>query len=182
MIYDVFIDILQYYVHVPEDWKYDALCELYDALNLSHTVVYCDSWSRSLWLAEKMRLKTHAVSAVYNEMDTSQRRLILRQFRSGSSLLLVTNGLLRGEDFSDVMWVINYNLPKNPMDYVRRIVGCFSRRVKVINFITTNEIPIKENIQTAFNVNMLCIPQSVTDLRASNTDSINDSVYSLFGL
>lgn len=101
-----------------------------------------------------MRLKTYTVSVVHNNMDTIQRRLVIRQFHSGSKRMLVTSGLLRGEDFSDVTWVINYDFPKSPKDYIRRVVGCFGYRVKVINFITTNSITDKENIEIAFNVCM----------------------------
>jgi len=111
-------------------------------------------------------------------MDISQRRLILRQFRSGNSRMLVTTGLLRGEDFSDIMLVINYDFPKSPKDYVRKIVSCFSRKVKVINFITKNDTTAKDSIETAFNMHMLYLPQDLVDLFVSNLDSNNDQIFS----
>lgn len=111
-----------------------------------------------------MRLKTYTVSAVDNEMNTSQREQILQQFRSGSSRLLVTTSLLKGEIFPDVLWVINYNLPKNPKDFVRRIIGHFSRQVKVLNFISVNDITAMKNIETAFNTQMFEIPQDLSKL------------------
>jgi len=164
----LFIDILQYCVDVPEEWKFDAFCELYEALNLINAVVYCNSWSKSLEIAENMRLKTCLVSAVHNDMDTHQRHLILHQFQSGTSRVLVTTGLQRGEDFSDVAWIINYDLPKSSKDYVRKIVSFFGRKVKVINFITTNDKIAQKDIETAFNVNMLNLPQDLTDLCVFN--------------
>lgn len=115
-----------------------------------------------------MRLKTCTVSIVHNDMDTIQRQLILRQFRSGNNRVLVTSGLLRGEDFSDVKCVINYDFPKSPKDYLRRIVGCFGYRVKVINFITTNNITDKENIEITFNVYMKKLSEDVSDLNVSS--------------
>lgn len=108
------------------------------------------------------------MSAVHSEMDTNQRHLILRQFRTDISRVLVTTGLLKGEDFSEVIYVINYDLPKCPKNYVRRIVGCFSRQVKVINFITPNDKSYKENIETTLNMQMLCFPQDLTDLYLSS--------------
>ncbi|XP_060862673.1 uncharacterized protein LOC132939499 [Metopolophium dirhodum] len=165
-------DILQYCVYVPEEWKFDAFYELYESLNLIHTVVYCNTWSKSLEIAENMRFKTCLVSAIHNEMDSHQRHLILHQFQSGINRVLVTAELQRGEDFSDVAWVINYDLPKKPKDYVRKIVGCFDRKVKVINFITTNDKIAQKDIETAFNVNMLNLPQDLTNLCESNLISI----------
>jgi len=94
-------------------------------------------------------------------MDFNQRELILQQFQTGISKMLITTGLQRGENLSDVVWVINYDLPKSPKDYVRRILGCFDRRVKVINFITTSDTNVKENIETEFNVHMLYLTQDI---------------------
>lgn len=118
-------------------------------------------------VSENMRLKTYSLSAIHNEMETHQRHLILDQFQSGINRVLVTAELQRGEDFSQVSWIINYDFPKSPKDYVRKVVGCFSRRVKVINFITTNDKTAKEAIETDFNVNMLNLSQ-ITDLCVSN--------------
>lgn len=167
----MFSDILQYYINVTEEWKFDAICELYEMFNLSNAVIYCNTWDKSLKVAEDMRLKTYTVSVVHNEMDTSQRRLILQQFRSCVSRVLVTMELLKGEDFLDVLWVINYDLPKCPKEYVRRIVGCFKRNVKVINFITYDDAIAKENIEAAFNMQMAYFSKSATGLHLS--DSIN---------
>lgn len=142
------------------------------------TVIYCDTWEKCLRTADNMRLKMYPVSAVHNEMDNSQRCLILQQFQSGISRVLITNKLLKGEDFSDVLWIINYDLPKTSKDYVRRIVGSFDRRVKVINFITTNDTNNKTKIEKELNFHMVCLPQDVTDLHVSNFpyDSVHRSL------
>lgn len=110
-----------------------------------------------------MRFKTCTVSAVHSEMDTDQRHFILEQFRTDINRVLVTTGLLKGEDFSEVIYVINYDLPKCPKNYVRRIVGYFSRKVKVINFITLNDRTYKKNIENTFNMQMVCIPQDLSN-------------------
>jgi len=101
-----------------------------------------------------MRFKICLVSAILNEMD-HQRHLILHQFQSGINRLLVTAELQRGVDFSDVAWGINYDLPKSPKDYVRKIVSCFDLKVNVISFIATNDKTAQKDIETEFNVNML---------------------------
>lgn len=161
----MFTDMSQYYLNVCEDLKFDALCGLYELLDLGPTVVYCDSWIKTLKIADNVRLKTHTVvSAVHNEMDTSQRQLILEQFQSGTSKLLITTGLKRGEYFPDVAWVINYDLPKSPKDYVRRFLGCFRHRIKVVSFMTKSDSMVKKNIETTFKIRMFYFPQSVIDL------------------
>lgn len=150
----LFVDILQYYVNVPDEWKLDALYELYCLLNLKHTVVYCNTWNKCLEITEYFRLKTSTVAAVHNDMDTSQRQQILCKFQSDMIRLLITPGLLRGEEFPEVMWVINYDFPKCSENYIRRIVGCFSRKVEVINFISPFDKIAKANFETAFNMHL----------------------------
>lgn len=175
----MFSDISQYYINVTEERKFDIICELYEMFNLSNAVIYCNTWDKSLKVAEDMRLKSYTVSVVHNEMDTSQRRLILQQFRSCVSRVLVTMELLKGEDFLDVLWVINYDFPKCPKEYVRRIVGCFKRNVKVINFITYDDAIAKENIEAAFNMQMAYFSKSTTGLNSSDLDFINDSTLNI---
>lgn len=96
-------------------------------------------------------------------MDTSQRYLILRQFRTDMSRVLISTGLLKGEDFSEVLYIINYDFPKCPKTYIRRIVGRHSL-VKVINFITPNDMTSKKDIETTFNMQMIYLPQDLTDI------------------
>ena len=57
----------------------------------------------------------------HGDMDQSQRDLIMREFRSGSSRVLITTDLLaRGIDVQQVSLVINYDLPTNRESYIHR--------------------------------------------------------------
>lgn len=56
-------------------------------------------------------------------MEQSGRDLIMREFRSGSSRVLITTDLLaRGIDVQQVSLVINYDLPSNRENYIHRYV------------------------------------------------------------
>lgn len=51
------------------------------------------------WLTDKMRESDHTVSATHGDMDQNTRDVIMREFRSGSSRVLITTDLLaRGID------------------------------------------------------------------------------------
>ena len=55
-------------------------------------------------------------------MDQKQRELLMKEFRSGSSRVLITTDLLaRGIDVQQVSLVINYDLPTNRENYIHRI-------------------------------------------------------------
>ena len=50
--------------------------------------------------------------------------MIMREFRSGSSRVLITTDLLaRGIDVQQVSLVINYDLPTNRENYIHRLVN-----------------------------------------------------------
>ena len=56
-------------------------------------------------------------------MDQKERDVIMREFRSGSSRVLITTDLLaRGIDVQQVSLVINYDLPTNRENYIHRYV------------------------------------------------------------
>lgn len=64
---------------------------------LYHTAVQVD------WLTDKMRERDHTVSATHGDMDQNTRDVIMREFRSGSSRVLITTDLLaRGIDVQQV--------------------------------------------------------------------------------
>jgi excinuclease UvrABC helicase subunit UvrB len=57
-------------------------------------------------------------------MDQKERDVIMREFRSGSSRVLITTDLLaRGIDVQQVSLVINYDLPTNRENYIHRYLN-----------------------------------------------------------
>lgn len=60
----------------------------------------------------------------HGDMEQRERDLIMRQFRTGSSRVLITTDLLaRGIDVQQVSLVINYDLPSNRENYIHRYVN-----------------------------------------------------------
>jgi len=160
--------IKQFYINVTkEEWKFDTLCDLYDTLSITQAVIFCNTRRKVEWLTENMRLKTFTVSAMHGEMDQRQRELIMRQFRSGSSRVLITTDLLaRGIDVQQVSLVINYDLPSNRENYIHRIgrSGRFGRKGVAINFITEDDKRAMKDIESFYNTHVLEMPQNVADL------------------
>ena len=68
-------------------------------------------------------------------MDQKERDVIMREFRSGSSRVLITTDLLaRGIDVQQVSLVINYDLPTNRENYIHRYVIQCSKYKRVFFF------------------------------------------------
>uniref|UniRef100_A0A8C3AM66 RNA helicase n=1 Tax=Cyclopterus lumpus TaxID=8103 RepID=A0A8C3AM66_CYCLU len=114
--------IRQFYINVEkEEWKLDTLCDLYETLTITQAVIFINTRRKVDWLTEKMHARDFTVSALHGDMDQKERDLIMREFRSGSSRVLITTDLLaRGIDVQQVSLVINYDLPTNRENYIHR--------------------------------------------------------------
>merc|ERR1711912_84102 len=112
--------IRQFYVDVErEDWKLDTLCDLYETLTITQAIIYCNARRKVDWLTEQLHSRDFTVSALHGDMDQKERELIMKEFRSGSSRVLITTDLLaRGIDVQQVSLVINYDLPKDRENYI----------------------------------------------------------------
>ncbi|GIX75655.1 eukaryotic initiation factor 4A-II [Caerostris darwini] len=160
--------IKQFYIAVDrEEWKLDTLCDLYETLTITQAVIFCNTRRKVDWLTEKMRNKDFTVSALHGDMDQKERDLIMREFRSGSSRVLITTDILaRGIDVQQVSLVINYDLPTNRENYIHRIGrgGRFGRKGVAINFITEDDRRSLRDIEQFYNTQIEEMPLNVADL------------------
>jgi translation initiation factor 4A len=160
--------IRQFYVSVErEEWKLDTLCDLYETLTITQAVIFCNTRRKVDWLTEKMHARDFTVSAMHGDMDQKERDVIMREFRSGSSRVLITTDLLaRGIDVQQVSLVINYDLPTNRENYIHRIGrgGRFGRKGVAINFVTDDDKRTLHDIEKFYNTNINEMPMNVADL------------------
>lgn len=114
--------IHQFYVNVErEEWKVGTLCDLYETLSVAQSIIFCNTRNKVDMLTEEMSKQNFTVSAMHGDMNPKERSLIMLQFRSGSSRILITTDLLaRGIDVQQVSLVINYDLPLNRENYLHR--------------------------------------------------------------
>ncbi|GFN98159.1 ATP-dependent RNA helicase eif4a [Plakobranchus ocellatus] len=160
--------IRQFYVQVErEEWKLDTLCDLYETLTISQSVIFCNSRRNVTWLTEQMRKHDFTVSAMHGDMSQEERDMIMREFRSGSSRVLIATDLLaRGIDVHQVSLVINYDIPGKRENYIHRIGrgGRFGRKGVAINFVTLDDVRTLRDIERFYNTTVEELPQNVADL------------------
>jgi translation initiation factor 4A len=160
--------IKQFHVNVErEEWKLDTLCDLYETLAITQSVIFANTRRKVDWLTDKMRARDHTVSATHGDMDQNTRDIIMREFRSGSSRVLITTDLLsRGIDVQQVSLVINYDLPTQPENYLHRIgrSGRFGRKGVAINFVSEEDKRMLMDIQRFYNTVIEELPSNVADL------------------
>merc|ERR1711998_724259 len=160
--------IRQFYISVErEEWKLDTLCDLYETLTITQAIIYVNARRKVDWLTEKMHQRDFTVSAMHGDMDQKERDVIMKEFRSGSSRVLITTDLLaRGIDVQQVSLVINYDMPANRENYIHRIGrgGRFGRKGVAINFVTEDDVRMLRDIEQFYNTHIEEMPMNVADL------------------
>ena len=160
--------IKQFYVDVDlEEYKLDTLCDLYETLAITQSVIFANTRRKVDWLTDQMRARDHTVSATHGDMDQNTRDVIMREFRSGSSRVLITTDLLaRGIDVQQVSLVINFDLPNNPENYLHRSgrSGRFGRKGVAINFVSKEDVRLLNDIQKFYNTVIEELPSNINDL------------------
>jgi translation initiation factor 4A len=160
--------IKQFYIAVgSEQYKFDTLCDLYETLTITQAIIYCSSRRKVEWLADMMNEQDFTVSSMHGDMDTAERKLIMKEFRSGSSRILITTDLLsRGIDVQTVSLVINYDLPAKKESYIHRIGrgGRFGRKGVAINFVTDDAVRSLREIETYYQTDVKEMPVDIANL------------------
>jgi len=160
--------IKQFFVATErEEWKLETLCDLYTTLTITQAIIYCNTRRKVDWLTEQMQSRDFTVSSMHGDMDQRERDIIMREFRSGSTRVLITTDLLaRGIDVQQVSLVINYDLPTNRENYIHRIgrSGRFGRKGVSINFITQGDVRYLRDIEEFYHTQIEEMPANVADL------------------
>jgi translation initiation factor 4A len=160
--------IRQFYVAIEkEEWKLDTLCDLYETLTITQAIIYCNTRRKVDFLADQLTKRDFTISTMHAELDQKERDLVMREFRSGSSRVLISTDLLaRGIDVQQVSLVINYDLPQNMENYLHRIgrSGRFGRKGVAINFVTNNDVRAMKDIEKYYHTQIEEMPMDIADL------------------
>lgn len=87
---------------------------------------------------------------IHGDVEQSQREDVLEQFKSGSlKVLIATDVSSRGIDIPGIDFVVNYDLPDQPENYVHRVGRTGRGRAKgqALTFCSTEEKELLEGIE-----------------------------------
>merc|ERR1711879_875475 len=143
--------IQQFYVAIEkEDWKLETLCDLFETMTVTQSIIYCNTRRKVDVLENEMSKRDFTVSVIHADLNQETRNLVMRHFRSGSSRVLISTDLLaRGIDVQQVSLVVNYDVPQNTENYLHRIgrSGRFGRKGVAITFVTHRDVHAMRDIE-----------------------------------
>jgi len=160
--------IKQFFVDVGEErFKVEVLMDLYETIAITQAVIFCNTRRKVEYVQEELARQDFTVSAMHGDMDQSQRDIIMQEFRTGSTRILVSTDLLaRGIDVQQVSLVINFDLPTNQENYIHRIGrgGRFGRKGVAINFVTPDDVQAMREIEVFYGTQIDEMPATIADL------------------
>ncbi|KAL8809406.1 MAG: hypothetical protein Q9223_003076 [Gallowayella weberi] len=85
-------------------------------------IVFCNRTATANLMERLLRSLDHRVTSLHSLLPQSERTSNLARFRAGvARILLATDVASRGLDIPEVDLVINYDVPRNPDDYIHRV-------------------------------------------------------------
>lgn len=73
-------------------------------------------------IVERLRQLKYEAKTIHGELTPAKRNDIVKEFKEGNLQILVTTDVMaRGMDIPLLPYVVNYDVPANPEDYVHRV-------------------------------------------------------------
>lgn len=105
-----------------EDDKQRTLTDILKKRRGERVIVFAASKHGVRDLTRDLRRSGIKAAEIHSDLDQQQREETIRGFRSGRIEVIVATDLLaRGIDIDEVMLVVNYDVTREPEDYVHRV-------------------------------------------------------------
>jgi ATP-dependent RNA helicase DeaD len=130
--------------------KLDTLVKVLRKPDVKKSIIFCNTKSWADSLGRILRNKGFIVGSLHSALSQQRRNVVIQDFKEGRfNILVATDVAARGLHIDDVSHVINYDLPKNPKDYIHRIgrTGRAGEEGDAISFCTQKDEPMLKNIE-----------------------------------
>lgn len=136
-------NIEQYFVEVPEKYKFDTLTNHMDINGPELAIVFSRTKKRVDEITEGLQARGFKAEGIHGDLTQGKRMSVLNKFKNGRvEVLVATDVAARGLDISGVTHVYNFDIPQDPESYVHRIgrTGRAGRTGEAVSFITPREV------------------------------------------
>ena len=105
-----------------ENQKLGIIRELFAEPSGSKTIIFSSSKLKVKELAHTLKRMKLNVAAMHSDLEQAQREEVMLAFKNNKvDILVATDIVARGIDIEDIGLVINYDVPRDPEDYIHRI-------------------------------------------------------------
>jgi ATP-dependent RNA helicase DeaD len=115
-------DVTQYFYHVHDKNKIEAISRLLNVYNPKLSLIFCNTKRKVDDVTRELSKKGYNVDKIHGDLQQTARLHVLDKFHRGTlDLLVATDVAARGLDIKNVEAVINYDVPEKAEFYVHRI-------------------------------------------------------------
>lgn len=121
-------------------------------------IIFTNRTATANLLTHTLRLLGHRVTALHSELPQRERIDSLGRFRAEAARILVaTDVASRGLDIPVVELVVNFDVPRDPDDYIHRVgrTARAGKKGEAITFVTQHDILLVEAIEARTGVKMV---------------------------
>lgn len=112
----------QYVLPVSSEAKNGLLAQVLKREGPERVIVFMRTKHRADGCCRRLARAGIKAAAIHGNRTQAQRERALKAFRAGEvDVLVATDVLARGIDISDVRYVVNFDVPSEPTDYIHRI-------------------------------------------------------------
>ncbi|KPM41509.1 ATP-dependent RNA helicase DBP8 [Neonectria ditissima] len=108
-------------------------------------ILFCNRTSTADYLHHLLRMLEHRVTSLHSKLPQRQRIDNLGRFRASAARILVaTDVAARGLDIPEVSLVINYDIPRDPDDYIHRVgrTARAGRKGEAVTFVGQRDVEL----------------------------------------
>ncbi|KAI9362366.1 P-loop containing nucleoside triphosphate hydrolase protein [Pilaira anomala] len=149
----------QYYVFVPSQVRMVYLAHLLRSEDLKEKsiIIFCGRCSTAELMTVMLKELGIRCTALHSEMTQQQRLDSLGKFRAEVIKILISTDVgSRGLDIPSVECVLNYDIPRDPTDYIHRVgrTARAGRGGKAISIVAEKDIQLIQSIEERTNKKM----------------------------
>lgn len=140
----------QYIMPVSQSQKPELLQALIEEQGGSRILVFTRTKRRADECADRLKRANFKAESIHADKSQTQRTHALEDFKNSKiEVLIATDVLSRGIDVDDVDYVVNFDVPLNPEDYVHRIgrTGRAGEHGMAFTFVGVDEISSLREIE-----------------------------------
>lgn len=159
-----------------EEQKLALVVDMFAEQERGKGIIFASSKEKVRDLYHTLRRRGLKVAQIHSDLENAERTQTLLDFKNNKiQLLVATDVVSRGIDIDDIEFVINYDVPAQPEDYVHRI-GRTARagaRGEGITFVTPKDKPRLDRIEKLLekSIQRGVLPEEVAKLAPAIDES-----------
>jgi ATP-dependent RNA helicase DeaD len=155
--------IRQRVLGVDRKLKLDLLMKILRDKDVHKTMIFCNTKDWAERMGNILWKKRFKATSIHSGLSQNKRNQVINDFNNGRyNILVATDVAARGLHIEGVTHVVNYDIPRNPKDYVHRIgrTGRAGKEGDAITFVTQIDEHLLRSVES--EIKMFLVVEQIT--------------------